>query len=222
VAAIIPGGQRAYKCADCDKLFCLDGKESLFADVLTTSWQYVHVVYALERGLFTGKGEDKYGRTKFDPNAPITREQFVQVLYSAEGKPDVTAENTFTDVKDAWYKKAVLWAKDNGITAGVGDGTKFGVGNSITRQALALMLYKYAQINGYELESNAGEIDKYGDGNAVASYAKNAMDWAVTNGIISGSGTGSDLSTWKLNPNGQATRAQCAAMLRSFMNKYNP
>ena len=146
----------------------------------------------------------------------------MQVLYNAEGKPAVTTTKTFPDVKDGgWYKNAVLWAYEVGITSGLGTGN-FGVGASITRQDLAVMLYKYAKLKGYSLEAETGKIDQFADGDKVSSYARTAMDWAVSNGVMSGSGTGDDLSTYKLNPTGKATRAQCAAMLKNFMTKVKP
>ena len=194
---------------------------SIFSDVNKTSWQYVHVKYALDRNLMAGKGTDAHGRIKFDPNSPITREEFVQVLYNAEDKPAVDLLNPFPDVVDTgWYKNAVLWAKENNIANGGGDG-KFGVGAKIIRQDLALMLYKYAQLKNCSLEAQEGITDQYGDNANISGYAKQAMDWAVTNGILSGKGTaGQPLSEFRLDPTGTATRAECAAMLRNFMTAF--
>ena len=145
----------------------------------------------------------------------------MQVLYNAEGKPAVTIANPFPDVKDnGWYKNAVLWAKENNIANGGGDG-RFGVGAKITRQDLALMLYKYAALKGCSLQAQSGKINDFADGNKVATYAKTAMDWAVTNGILSGKGVaGQPLSTFQLDPAGTATRAECAAMLKNFMTAF--
>lgn len=191
-----------------------------FADVKETSWQYKATKYVYDNGLMTGKGTDANGNIIFDPNKPIPREEFVQVLYNASGKPAVNAENIFPDVKNTWYKNAVLWAYENNIAKGKGNGD-FGVTESISRQDLALMLYKYASLKGYDLSANAGEINKYADGNKVSSYAKTAMDWAVSKGIMSGKGTkGEPISTFKLDPTGTATRAECAAMLMNFMEAY--
>ena len=94
-------------------------KSLIFADVEESSWQYQFAQYAVERGLMAGKGTDADGRIIFDPNSPITREEFVQVLYNAESKPAVSIENIFPDVaEDGWYKNAVLWAKENDIASG--------------------------------------------------------------------------------------------------------
>ncbi len=191
-----------------------------FSDIKETSWQYASAKYAYDKSLMAGKGQDNEGNIIFDPNKPIPREEFVQVLYNASGKPAVNIENKFPDVKNAWYKNAVLWANANDIANGKGNGD-FGVTESISRQDLALMLYKYARMNGYDLTANAGEINKYADGNKVSNYAKTAMDWAITKGVMSGKGTkGEDISTFKLDPTGTATRAECAAMLKNFMEAY--
>ena len=193
---------------------------SIFKDISTTSWQYQAAQYAVEHNLMAGKGTDAQGNIVFDPNSSITREEFVQVLYNAEGKPTVNLANEFKDVKNAWYTNAVLWAKSQDIANGTPDGN-FGIGKNITRQDLAMMLYKYAKLKGYTLAANAGEIDKYADGSKVSGYAKTAMDWAVTNGVLSGKGVkGEPLSKFKLDPAGTATRAECAAMLKNFMTAF--
>ena len=191
------------------------------SDVELTSWQYTHVQYALERNLMAGKGTDADGRIKFDPNSSITREEFVQVLYNAEGKPAVDLLNPFPDVaENGWYKNAVLWAKKNDIANGGADGN-FGIGARIIRQDLALMLYKYARLKNCSLEAQEGITDQFGDKDSISGYAKEAMDWAVTNGILSGKGVaGQPLSTFRLDPTGTATRAECAAMLRNFMTAF--
>ena len=192
-----------------------------FADVSQSSWQYSFASYACERGLMAGQGTDGQGRIKFAPNNPITRAEFVQVLYNAEGKPAVTNSYNFPDVTaSGWYKNAVYWAKSQDIANGLGDGS-FGVSKNITRQDLALMLYKYAALKGCSLTAEAGKIDQFADGSKVASYAKTAMNWAVTNGILSGKGEqNKPLSTFRLDPTGTATRAECAAMLKNFMDAF--
>ena len=84
-----------------------------------------------------------------------------------------------------------------------------------------MMLYKYAKLKGYSLEATNGLIDQFADGASVASYAKTAMDWAVTNGIMSGKGAaGAPLSSFRLDPTGIATRAECAAMLKNFQTAF--
>ena len=169
-----------------------------------------------------GTGTDVYGRVTFVPNKPISREEFVQVLYNATGKPTLTIDNKFPDVaNNGWYKNAVIWANENNIANGLGDGS-FGVGKNITRQDLALMLYKYAALRGCSLDATDGAIYQYADGTVVSDYAKTAMNWAVTNGILSGKGTaGEPIYTFRLDPAGSATRAECAAMLKNFMEAFD-
>ena len=191
-----------------------------FGDVSTGNWQFGPVLYAYENDLMAGKGADDLGNIKFDPNSPITREEFVQVLYNAEGKPAYENDKVFPDVKDAWYKNAVLWANSMNIANGMGDGN-FGVGKNITRQDLALMLYKYASLKGVDLTAEEGRIDQFADGDKVSGYAQTAMNWAVKNGVLSGKGeAGKPLSTFRLDPTGTATRAECAAMLKNFMTAF--
>lgn len=214
-----PGGQTTTEITNAYCNMVLTA-ENPFGDITPDSWQYKATKYVYDNGLMTGKGKDANGYIIFDPNKSIPREEFVQVLYNASGKPAVNVENIFPDVKNAWYKNAVLWAYENNIAKGKGNGD-FGVTESISRQDLALMLYKYASLKGYDLSANAGEINKYADGNKVSSYAKTAMDWAVSKGIMSGKGAkGEPISTFKLDPTGTATRAECAAMLMNFMEAY--
>jgi len=111
---------------------------------------------------------------------------------------------------DAWYVDSILWAKENGITSGKADGI-FGVGNNITRQDLAKMLYSYAELKGFDISKNDNAIDIFTDRNKVQGYAKDAMNWAVTQGIMSGKGNG------RLDPAGKATRAECAQMMMKLM-----
>jgi len=197
---------------------CIAEANNTIKDVPVTSWQYTYVNKVMELGIMKGKGEVN-GRVVFDPNTSIPREEFVQSLYNASGKPVVTSEASFTDMKKGqWYVNAISWAKDSGLTAGVGDGTKFGIGQSIYRQDLAVMLYKYATQNGYDTSYTEGTIEQYADGDKVAKYAQKAMNWAVSHGIMSGKGNkGDDISTFKLAPNDKTTRAECAAMITKFL-----
>ena len=214
----LTGGKPAYYCGKCQKCYWLDGSESHFTDVLTNNWQFSFAKYAVEQNLMAGTGTDAYGRVTFLPDKSISREEFAQVLYNATGKPAVSIANKFPDVaNNGWYRNAVLWANEYNIASGMGNG-RFGVGKNITRQDLALMLYKYAALRGCSLDASSGVIFQYADGTMVSGYAQKAMDWAVTNGILSGKGTaGKPIYTFRLDPAGTATRAECAAMLKNFM-----
>lgn len=146
----------------------------------------------------------------FKPTSSLTREEFVQVLYNINGQPEVFIENKFHDVKEDWYKNAVLWANDKSITVGLGSGI-FGIGKDIIRQDLAVMLHRYAVLKDYDLSTTDGVIHQYADSENVSSYAEDAMNWAITQGIISGKGNA------RLDPLGTATRAECAAMIMRLL-----
>ncbi|MBQ6638568.1 MAG: S-layer homology domain-containing protein [Lachnospiraceae bacterium] len=184
---------------------------TVFDDIPSTAWYRNAVQYVYDNGIMAGKG------ASFKPNDNITREEFTQVLYSIEGKPAITTENTYTDVKNSWYTNSVLWAKENGIASGKPDGT-FGVGKSITRQDMTTMLYSYAKLKGFDVTKDDNAINGYKDTESVQKYAKEAMNWAVTHGIISGKGAkGASKAETRLDPVGKASRAECAAMLRTLI-----
>lgn len=185
----------------------------LFKDIKTGDWWVSAIQYVYDNNIMAGMGD------VFKPTEPLSREQFAQVLYNHSEKPAVTIGNTFPDVKEQWYKNAVLWANENNIASGYGNG-KFGIGDNITREQLAMMLYKYAKLKGYDLTTESGRINKFADGNKVSNYAKTALDWAITQGIINGKGKkGEDISTFRIDPQGNATRAECASMIKTLLSK---
>ena len=177
-----------------------------FKDVKENDWFYDAVSYAVENGLMSGMSEDI-----FAPNTPLTREMLAVVLYNVEGQPESTEANTFTDVKgDMWYTDAILWANENGIVAGYDNGA-YGVGDLITREQFAAILYRYAQFKGYDVSIGADtNILSYADAFAISEYAYPAMQWACGAGIMGGMDDGT------LMPQGKATRAEAAAMLMNF------
>ena len=177
-----------------------------FKDVKENDWFYEAVSYAVENGLMSGMSEDI-----FAPNTPLTREMLAVVLYNVEGQPEGTEANTFTDVKgDMWYTDAILWANENGIVAGYDNGA-YGVGDLITREQFAAILYRYAQFKGYDVSIGADtNILSYADAFAISEYAYPAMQWACGAGIMGGMDDGT------LMPQGKATRAEAAAMLMNF------
>ena len=204
--------------ADVELIFEEKGKvQEVFADVNEGDWFVSAVQYVYDKNLMAGKGADT-----FAPNAPLRREEFTQILYNHMGKPEVTIDNPFADVKDGWYKNSVLWAKENGIANGkVKDGkTVFDVGNNITREELALMFYKYARLRDYNLDCTEGASQGFMDSGKVSSWARQAMDWAVSQGIMSGKGaTGAPKSEMQLDPQGKASRAECASMITKLLKK---
>lgn len=175
-----------------------------FSDVKESDWFYKGVNYVVENGMMNGVGNDQ-----FAPNAPLTREMLAVVLYNMEKQPESTGVNPFADVKaDMWYTDAIVWANANGIVAGYDDST-FGLGDSITREQLATILYRYAQLKGYDVTEKA-DLTGYADSTAISGYAVEAMQWANANGIVNG------MTETTLAPQGTATRAQVATMLMNF------
>ena len=176
-----------------------------FKDVKENDWFYEAVSYAVENGLMSGMSEDI-----FAPNTPLTREMLAVVLYNVEGQPESTEADTFTDVKgDMWYTDAILWANENGIVAGY-DNSAYGVGDLITREQFATILYRYAQFKGYDTTQGGMAVREFSDYENISDYARPAMAWAVNAGIMGGMDDGT------LMPQGKATRAEAATMLMNF------
>lgn len=178
-----------------------------FTDVPVDAWYYNDVYYVYKHGLMNGTSE-----TTFSPNSTMTRGMVATVLYRINGSPAVKdMANPFKDVKpDMYYTDAVTWAYCCGVIKGYGDGT-FRPNQDITRQEFAAMLYRYGCVNGnVDPDQVWPELSGYSDADSVLEYAKTAMSWAVANGIINGT------SATTLSPKGNATRAQCAAMLARF------
>lgn len=173
-----------------------------FQDVTADMWCYNAVRFVSENDLMNGISSNL-----FAPNTNLSRAQLAQILYNKEGRPEVE-KATFTDVPDGeWYSNAVAWAAEKGIVSGYGNGL-FGPGDNITREQLAVMLWRYA---GSPAATNK-ELH-FADTNEISSYALDALCWATENGIINGYGEG------ELAPKGEATRAQVAQMLKNFLEK---
>ena len=176
-----------------------------FKDVKENDWFYEAVSYAVENGLMSGMSEDI-----FAPNTPLTREMLAVVLYNLEGQPESTGVNAFADVKaDMWYTDAILWANENGIVAGYDNGA-YGVGDLITREQFATILYRYAQFKGYDTTQGGMAVREFSDYENISDYARPAMAWAVNAGIMGGMDDGTLMSQ------GKATRAEAATMLMNF------
>ena len=184
-----------------------EARELPFTDVATGSWYYDGVKYAVEKGLFTGTSA-----TTFAPNMELTRSMLVTVLYRLAGSPEVSQSENFSDVQaDSWYEDAVIWAAANGVVAGYGGGV-FGPDDDITREQLALILYRYAQLTEQDVDTET-DLSAYSDVGEVSDFAREAMVWAVENGLISGT------SKTTLSPKGTATRAQVAVILMRYLEQ---
>ena len=174
-----------------------------FTDLGTVgTWYHEAVDYVLRNGLMNG-----YSNGTFGPNNNLTRAQFAQILFNKEGRPVVNYLLQYSDVAEgAWYTEAIRWATSRGIVGGYGNGM-FGPNDNITREQLAVMLWRYA--------GSPAATDKelhFTDADKASGYALEALRWAVENGVMSGKGGGI------LDPRGLATRAQTAQMLKNFLN----
>lgn len=180
-----------------------------FTDLDAKAWYHEGVDYALTNGLMNGVGGGK-----FEPDGQLTRAQLVTVLYRAAGEPDTGKQvNPFTDVADdAWYTKAVIWAANNGIVNGVAKNT-FAPDDSITREQIAAMLYRYA---GAEA-AKEDKLSAFPDAAKVSDWAKEALNWAVASGLINGVADAN--GTASLEPQATATRAQIATILMRWLEK---
>ena len=194
-----------------------------FTDLKKGAWYVNAVQYVYDHGFMNGKGKDekKPNRQIFAPNASLTRAEFATVLYNMESKPDIVFEVVFSDVKKAgdWYAKPVIWAYKKEIAAGY-PGHRFGVTDPITREQLAQMMYKYAILKGFNTDYVIGASDGFLDSSSKSSWSHKALDWAVSKGIMSGKGSvGAQKSAMRLDPKGNATRAECAAMIKNLIEK---
>lgn len=171
-----------------------------YTDLNMGEWYHDGIHYCLDEGLMDGVDAGM-----FAPNATTSRAMIVTILWRLQGSPEVDTTETFTDVyPDAWYAKAIAWAVAEGVADGYGEGL-FGPNDAITREQLAAMLWRYAA----RPESEGG-LSAFADGAEVSVWAQQAMSWAVSLGLING------VDSDRLDPKGQATRAQTATILMRF------
>ena len=163
-----------------------------FSDVSRSSWAFEAVTFAAGRELFSGTGS-----AAFSPNADMTRSMLVTVLARLDGQNTAGGET--------WYSKAAEWAKKNGVSDGSDPN------GAITREQLAAMLYRYARNGGMDAVQNGMKVQNFSDYESISGYSAEAMAWCVNLGLISGMGDNT------LNPQGNASRAQVAAILQRFI-----
>ena len=178
-----------------------------FTDVSEKDWFYGDVMFAYENGLMIGTGN-----AQFRPHGTATRGMMATILWRMAGSPAPKGNSSFTDVEaGTWYTDAIAWTAENGIFLGYGN-NKVGPNDSITREQLAAIFFRYADYKGCDMNAK-GELDKFRDAGQVSDYARAAMQWAVGSGLIQGKPDG------VLDPQGTATRAEIAAMLHRFLEK---
>ena len=176
-----------------------------FTDVDSDDWFLAAVQYVYENDRMAGTSS-----TTFQPEVNLTRAMAAQVLYNLEGQPAVTGDTTFTDAADAgdWAVKAITWAEQTGVVAGIGDGL-FDPTANVTREEFAQMMYNYASYKEYDLTLE-GDLSQFEDASAISGWAETAMSWANGSGLINGHDDGT------IDPQGTTTRAQAASILMNF------
>ena len=174
-----------------------------FTDVAQGAWYYDDVAFVYRNQLFNGDSP-----TRFAPDDRMRRCMMTTVLHRLAGKPAVSYSTLFRDIPDGqWYTQGTIWAGTLGVVSGVEPG-RFDPFANVTRQEIAAILHRYAEKMGYDVSASAS-LAGFRDGGMVASWGTRAMSWAVGAGILNG-------SSGALLPNGDATRAEVAAMLHRF------
>ena len=175
-----------------------------FPDVDVSLWYHDAIDFVLSKGMMNGTGNGA-----FAPNAALSRAMLVQILYNIEGKPAYETELTFTDVAEgAWYYDAVMWAAENGIVLGIGDGTVFAPDANVTREQMVTILYRYAK----SPEVKEAELT-FADAADVSDWAAQAVAWAAENGVVKGVGDN------KFAPKDNTTRAATAQVCMNYFGK---
>lgn len=175
-----------------------------FTDVSIFDWYCEEVMYVYENGIMNGVGGNK-----FEPGTELKREMLATILWNMEGKPEPKDIAPFLDVMSGeYYSKAIAWAGENGIISGYG--SEYGVGEAVTREDFAAILYRYAVYKGYDTTQGGMAVREFADYEEISEYAKTPVAWAVNTGIISGMGNGS------ASPKTTTSRGQAAVMLMNF------
>ena len=203
------GGYTTHTCSRCGDSYvdsetpALGHKCAAYTDI-PTDWAKEGICFVIENGLMVGTTS-----TTFAPKDTLTRAMLVTVLYRMAGSPAVDAPSGFTDVADGqWYSDAIAWAAANGIVNGVG-GNKFAPSEPVTREQLAAIFFRYAKAEAPEADVLSG----YPDAESVSTYARDAMAWAVSTGLVTGS---KEADGTYLVPQGLAAREQAAAILMRY------
>ncbi len=163
-------------------------------------WAADAVTFVTAREVYNGTSA-----TTFTPDGSMTRGMLTKVLHNLENNPETAFDGSFSDLNDHWAADSIQWAAENGIVGGYSDGS-FGADDNITREQLAVMLWRYAGS-----PESSHDLSQFGDAANISDYAKVALAWASEHGIVSGVGSNT------MDPQGNATRAQVATMLMRMM-----
>ena len=176
-------------------------------------WRFDAVNLVYGSGIMQGIS----GTTRFDPDENLTREMFATTIYRVAGSPAASYDGRYPDVKAPnYYVEPIAWATSVGVVQGHSNTGLFGVHEDITREDLVVMMYRYARTAGLNTGGSVS-LSKFPDASEVSGYASAAMSWAVGNGIVQGRS-----NTGMLDPKGNATRVEAAAILQRFIEKYMP
>ena len=190
------------------KTFQIVAGTSLYDDVPDIpGWRYDAIKYVTDHGIMNGIS----GTRNFAPDDPLTRAMFATIIYRMEGSPAMAYTGQFPDVPNGnYFSKPISWTAARGIMVGHSNTGLFGTHENITREDLVTVMYRYAATKGYD-RSKKTSLDKFADASQVSGYAREAMQWAVANGIIKGRS-----NTGLLDPKGNATRVETAAIIQRF------
>ncbi len=187
--------------------------ESVFTDVPSKHWAKNYINQVNELGLMTGKGEGI-----FAPDEPLTRGMVVTILWRASGEPAASTSAGFIDVPaNEWYAKAVDWAYEQGIIAGVGNG-RFAPEVSVEREQLAKMIAGWARISGADMSASTSALHRCVDWRSVSPWAVDYLAWTSDRGILAGKQID---GIYYMDPQGHATRAEMAKVILTALNVVN-
>ena len=179
-----------------------------FADVEKESWYAASVAYVYDRGLMRGGSS-----TSFYPTDSLSRGMMAQIIFNLAENPETAADSVFADVSGQYYTEAVAWGTANGVLTGYSEST-FGGDDDMTREQIAVILYRYAVLQGLDTNVNMAMLNGFADASRVSGWARDAMAWAVDNGLLKGRGNNN------LDPRANITRAEVAAVLERYCKRF--
>ncbi len=186
-------------------------ENAIYEDVPEASgWRYDAIKYVKDHGIMNGIS----GTRNFAPDEPLTRAMFATIIYRMEGSPKASYSAKFPDVPDGnYFSVPIIWANKAGIINGHSNTGMFGTCENITREDMVVIMYRYCKMKGL-VSGGRADLSHFPDADQISGYAKEAVRWAVANGIINGRS-----NTGMLDPKGNASRVETAAIIQRFMTK---